>query len=154
MPGRNFSSLPCSVGVVSPSTFLTLYLVLIPVAGGVIEQVSFVHKNARGEELGVCVGGGAGKLVMERKRLARGLEEIRWPQQSLRLPAEPVLTSAGKSSSAQRYAPVGPAACDLADRSRLSKNGCQRLEERCLAPVLRFQGSALTTLSLSLCFPS
>lgn len=112
-----------------------------------------MHKNARGEELGASVGGDTGKLVMGRKRLARGFEEIRWPQQSLRLPAEPVLTSAGRSTSAQRYAPVGPEACDHADRFRLNTNGCQGSEETFLAPVLHFQGSALTPLSLSLCFP-
>lgn len=112
-----------------------------------------MHKNVRGEELGARVGGGAGKLVMGRKRLARGFEEIRWPQQSLRLPAEPVLTSAGRSASAQRYVPVGPEACVLAGQFRVNKNGCRGSEETFLGPVLHFQGSALTTLSLSLCFP-
>lgn len=76
------------------------------------------------------MGGGAGKLVMGRKRLAWGFEEIRWLQQSLRLPAKPVLTSlAGRSTSAQRYAPVGPVVCDLADQFRLNKNDCKGLEE-------------------------
>lgn len=68
MQGRNFSLFPWFVGVTFLSTFLCLYLVLVPVAGGVIQQVSFVLKNARGEDLGVCMGGGGGKLVMGRKR--------------------------------------------------------------------------------------
>lgn len=36
MLGRSFSPRPWFVGVVVPGTFLSLYLVLIPVAGGVI----------------------------------------------------------------------------------------------------------------------
>lgn len=100
------------------------------------------------------MGGGAGKLVMGRKRLAWGFEEIRWPQQSFRLPAKPVLMSlAGRTTSAQRYAPVGPVVCDLADQFRLNKNDCKGSEEMFLAPVLHFQGLALATLSLSLCIP-
>lgn len=43
--------------------------------------MSFVHKNARGEDLGVCMGGGGGKLVMggREEEVSTGAEEIRCP---------------------------------------------------------------------------
>lgn len=43
--------------------------------------MSFVHKNARGEDLGVCMGGGGGKLVTggREEEVSTGAEEIRCP---------------------------------------------------------------------------
>lgn len=79
------------------------------------------------------MGGGAGKLLMGRKRLVRGLEEIRWPQQSLGLAARPVLPSAGRSASARRHAPV------TCRPFGLGWNGCQGSEETCLAPGLHLR---------------
>lgn len=68
----------------------------------------------------------------------RGFEEIRWLQQSLGLPARPVLTSAGRSTSARPSAPV-----TLPPRGfRLGWNGCQGSEETRLPPGLRLPGLA------------